>query len=71
MHSVASKVVVNLSKAWTAHEGHHAWNGRKGHTTHMKGTMKWLPFHSSFLLEKMCEIIKSGIYVIKVPKWSI
>jgi hypothetical protein len=27
----------------------------------MKGIMKWLPFHSSFVLEKMCELIKTGV----------
>jgi hypothetical protein len=27
----------------------------------MKGTMKWLPFQSSFILEKMCELIWAGV----------
>ena len=27
----------------------------------MKGTMKWLPFMSSFVLEKMCELVKTGV----------
>jgi hypothetical protein len=26
-----------------------------------KGTMKWLPFMSTFILERMCTLIKSGI----------
>jgi hypothetical protein len=26
-----------------------------------KGTMKWLPFMSTFILEKMCSLIKSDI----------
>jgi hypothetical protein len=26
-----------------------------------KGTMKWLPFMSSFVIERMCALIKSGI----------
>jgi hypothetical protein len=28
----------------------------------MKGTMKWLPFQYSFVIEKMCELIKTGIH---------
>jgi hypothetical protein len=27
----------------------------------MKGTMKWLPFQSTFILQKMCDLIKTGI----------
>jgi hypothetical protein len=28
----------------------------------MKGTIKWLPFRSSFVLEKMCEIIRISMH---------
>lgn len=31
-------------------------SGQKG-----TGTMKWLPFMSSFVLEKMCGLIKTGV----------
>ena len=27
----------------------------------MKATMKWLPFMSTFILDKMCEIVQSGV----------
>jgi hypothetical protein len=30
-----------------------------------KGTIKWLPLQSSFVLEKMCEIIKTGVHTNK------
>jgi hypothetical protein len=31
----------------------------------MKGTMEWLPFQSTFILQKMCELIKTGIHTDK------
>jgi hypothetical protein len=32
---------------------------------HMKGAMKWLPYISTSFLNKMCDILKSGIYTEK------
>ena len=56
---VATKVAVQLVKAKKAEKAQKAAKEQKAAA--MKGTMKWLPFMSSFVLEKMCELIKSGV----------
>jgi hypothetical protein len=60
-NSVASKVALSLAKARKTHEPHDARQARKAHNAQIKGTMKWLPFQSSFVLEKICELIRTGI----------
>jgi hypothetical protein len=57
---VASKVVVNIAKARKEKEPSETASSRKTAAVSMKGTMKWLPFQSTFIL-KMCELIKTGI----------
>jgi hypothetical protein len=54
---VASKVALNIAKARKEKDLIDASAAHKAHTAQMKGTMKWLPFQSSFILEKMCELI--------------
>jgi hypothetical protein len=61
VQSVASKVAVNIAKARKEKELSEAASARKTAATGMKGTMKWLPFQSTFILQKMCELIKTGI----------
>ena len=56
---VAAKVAVQLAKAKKAEKAHKTAKEQKAAT--VKGTMKWLPFMSAFVLEKMCELIKSGV----------
>jgi hypothetical protein len=58
---VALKVVVNISKAKKEKELSEAASARKTAAASMKGTMKWLPFQSTFILQKMCELIKNGV----------
>jgi hypothetical protein len=58
---VASKVAVNIVKARNEKDMIDASTARKAHAANMKGTMKWLPFQSTFILQKMCELIKTGI----------
>jgi hypothetical protein len=58
---VASKVVVKLAKAQKQYKAHDARNERIAHATQVKGTMKWLPFQSTSLLEKMCVFIKNDV----------
>jgi hypothetical protein len=58
---VASKVAVNIAKARKEKELIDASSARKMVAASMKGTMKWLPFQSTFILQKMCELIKTGI----------
>jgi hypothetical protein len=57
VQSVASKVALNIAKARKEKGLIDASTAHKAHTAQMKGTMKWLPFQSSFILEKMCELI--------------
>jgi hypothetical protein len=65
VQSVASKVAVNIAKARKEKELIDAFLACKTAATSMKGTMKWLPFQSTFILEKMCELIKTGIHTDK------
>jgi hypothetical protein len=61
IQSVALKVAVNIAKARKEKEMSEAASARKTATASMKGTMKWLPFQSTFILQKMCELIKTGV----------
>jgi hypothetical protein len=65
VQSVASKVAVNIAKARKEKDLIDATAARKAHAANMKGTMKWLPFQSFFILQKMCELIKTGIHTDK------
>jgi hypothetical protein len=47
---VASKVVVNIAKARKEKDLIDASSTRKMAAANMKGTMKWLPFQSTFIL---------------------
>jgi hypothetical protein len=62
---VASKVALNLAKERKEKDQIDASAARKARAAHMKGTMKWLPFHSSFILEEMCELIRTDIHTDK------
>jgi hypothetical protein len=59
---VALKVALNIVKARKEKDLPDATTTRKAHDANMKGTMKWLPFQSSFILQKMCELIKTSIH---------
>jgi hypothetical protein len=59
--SVALKVVVNISKEGKEKNLIDASIACKTHAANMVGTMKWMPFQSTFILQKMCELIKTGI----------
>jgi hypothetical protein len=50
VQSVSSKVVVNIFKARKDKELTDASSSRKTAAASMKGTMKWLPFQSTFIL---------------------
>jgi hypothetical protein len=43
------------------HELHDAHAASKAHAVRKKGAMKWLPFQSSFVLERMCELVKTSV----------
>jgi hypothetical protein len=58
---VALKIAVNIAKARKEKELIDASSARKMAAASMKGTMKWLPFQSTFILQKMCELIKTGV----------
>jgi hypothetical protein len=58
---VASKVAFNIAKAKKDKELSEAASARKTAQACMKGTMKWLPFQSTFILQKMCDLIKTGV----------
>jgi hypothetical protein len=47
---VASKVAVNIDKARKEKDQIDAVTARKTPDANMKGTMKWLPFQSTFIL---------------------
>jgi hypothetical protein len=61
---MASKVAVNIVKARKDKDMIDAI-ACTAHAANMKGTMKWLPFQSTFILQKMCELIKTGIHTDK------
>jgi hypothetical protein len=61
VESIASKVALNFVKGRKEKDLIDASAARKAHATHMKGTMKWLPFQYSFVLEKMCELIRTDV----------
>jgi hypothetical protein len=61
VQSVASKVAVNIAKARKEKKLTDASSARKMAAASMKGTMKWLPFQSTFILQKMCELIKTDV----------
>jgi hypothetical protein len=65
VQSVASKVVVNIAKARNEKELTDVASDRKTAAASMKGTMKWLPLQSTFILQKMCELIKTGVHTDK------
>jgi hypothetical protein len=65
VQSVASKVAVNIVKARKEKDLIDATAARKAHAANMKGTMKWMTFQSSFILQKICELIKTGIRIDK------
>jgi hypothetical protein len=58
---MASKVALNIVKARKEKYLIDATTARKAHAANMKGTMKWLPFQSSFIPQKMCELMKIGV----------
>jgi hypothetical protein len=58
---VASTVALNIAKAKKDKELSEAASARKTVQASMKCTMKWLPFQSTFILEKMCDLIKTGV----------
>jgi hypothetical protein len=58
---VASKVAFNIAKAKKDKELSEAASARKTSQASMMGTMKWLPFQSTFILQKMCTLIKTGV----------
>jgi hypothetical protein len=62
---VASKVALNIANARNEKDLIDATVARKAHAANMKGTMKWLPFQSFFILQKMCEVSKSGAHTDK------
>jgi hypothetical protein len=33
----------------------------KAHKAEMKTTMKWFPFVSTFIMDKICELVKSSV----------
>jgi hypothetical protein len=57
VQSVASKVAVNIAKARKEKELIDASLTRKTAAV----SMKWLPFQSTFILQKMCELIKTDV----------
>jgi hypothetical protein len=59
VQSVASKVAVNMARK--EKELTDAASACKMAAVSMKGTMKWLPFQSTFILQKMCELIKTDV----------
>jgi hypothetical protein len=61
VQSVASKVAFNIAKAKKDKKLSEAASARKTAQASMKGTMKWLPFQSTFILQKMCDLIKTGV----------
>jgi hypothetical protein len=61
VQSVASKVAMNIAKARKEKKLTDASLARKMAAASMKGTMKWLPFQSTFILQKMCELIKTDV----------
>jgi hypothetical protein len=61
---VASKVAPNLDRARKEEDLLDACTARKAHAAQMMGTMKWMPFQTSFL-EKMCDIIKTSVHTDK------
>jgi hypothetical protein len=65
VQSVASKVALNLVKERKEKDMIDATAARKAHAANMKGTMKWLSFQFSFILQKMCELIKIGVHTDK------
>jgi hypothetical protein len=58
---VASNVACNIAKAKKDKELSEAVSDRKTSQESMKGTMKWLPYESTFILQKMCDLIKTGV----------
>jgi hypothetical protein len=62
---VASKVAVNIAKGRKEKELTNAAPACKTAAASRKGTMKWLPFESNFILDKMCELIKTGVRTAK------
>jgi hypothetical protein len=54
---VASEVAVNIAKARKEKELIDASSTRKTATV----SMKWLPFQSTFILQKMWELIKTSV----------
>jgi hypothetical protein len=62
---VASKVALNIAKAKKDKELSEAASAHKTVQASMKGTMKWLPFQSTFILQKMCDLIKTGVHTNK------
>jgi hypothetical protein len=58
---MASKVALNLVKARKEKDLINDSADRKAHAVRMKGIMKWLPFQSSFILEKLCELIRTDV----------
>jgi ethanolamine ammonia-lyase large subunit len=71
VESMASKVVVNIAKARKEKELIDASSARKTAAASMKVTMKWLPFQSTFILQKMCELIKTYVHTDEGFKRSI
>jgi hypothetical protein len=61
VQSVASKVALNIAEAKKDKELSEAASARKTTQASMKGTMKWLPFQSTFILQKMCDVIKTDV----------
>jgi hypothetical protein len=62
---VALKVAFNIAKANKDKELSEVASARKTSQASMKGTMKWLPFQSTFILQKMCDLIKTGVHTDK------
>jgi hypothetical protein len=52
---------VNIAKERKEKEPSETASSRKTAAVSMKGTMKWLPFQSTFILKNMCELIKTGV----------
>jgi hypothetical protein len=61
VQSMASKVAFNIAKPKKDKELSEAASARKTAQTSVKGTMKWLPFQLTFILRKMCDLIKTGV----------
>jgi hypothetical protein len=64
VQSVASKVAMNIAKAKKDKELSAA-SACKTAQASMKGTMKWLPFQSTLIIQKMCDLIKTGVQTNK------